>query len=113
MLPPSQGLLVPLTYLTRHDPRWEGREDARSFAPERWLDAEAQAGEKASWVMPFGAGNRYCIGAPLALAEMKVFLSLLARAYDFSVADAAGVQWTTIPLAVPKCGLPLTLERQP
>jgi hypothetical protein len=43
------------------------------------------------------------------MAEMKVFLALLARGYDFEVADAAGVKWSTIPLAVPKCGLPLTL----
>ena len=51
----------------------------------------------------------YLIGAPLAMAEMKVFLSLLARRYHFSIADADAIQWTTIPLAVPKCGLPLTL----
>ncbi|KAI8472759.1 MAG: cytochrome P450 [Monoraphidium minutum] len=101
----GQGLLVPLTYLTRHDPRWEG--DA-SFEPARWLSEEGQQAAQ-SWVMPFGAGNRYCIGAPLAMAEMKVFLSLLARGYDYSIADAANVKWSTIPLAVPKCGLPLTL----
>lgn len=43
---------------------------------------------------------------------MKVFLALLARGYEFEVRDAANVKWSTIPLAVPKCGLPLTVTRR-
>jgi hypothetical protein len=44
------------------------------------------------------------------MAEAKVFLALLARGYDFRVANAANVAWTTTPpMAVPKCGLPLTV----
>ena len=43
---------------------------------------------------------------------MKVFLSLLARSFEFEVTDAANVRWSTIPLAVPKCGLPLALARR-
>ena len=156
----GQQLLVPLTYLTRHDPRWD---DDAAFRPERWLAPE---GGQQGWAMPFGAGNRSCIGAPLAMAEMKarararacargrrpapraarvlyswappapraaaragrelpaprpphvfetspqVFLALLARDYEFTVDNAAAVEWTTIPLAAPKCGLPLRLRRR-
>jgi len=40
---------------------------------------------------------------------MKVFLALLARGYEFEVADAASIEWSSVPLAVPKCGLPLTV----
>ena len=49
------------------------------FIPERWLDAETKPGED---FMPFGTGSRRCIGASLAMAEMRVFLSILARRID-------------------------------
>jgi hypothetical protein len=42
---------------------------------------------------------------------MKVFLSLLARHFTFEVADAANIEWSVVPLAVPKGGLPLTVTR--
>ena len=45
------------------------------FKPERWLDESTQP---LNW-MPFGSGGRRCIGERLAYAEMKIFLSMLAR----------------------------------
>jgi cytochrome P450 len=54
----GQTLLVPLTYLTKHDPRWGGDDE---FRPERWLEGGKDAAQ--SWIMPFGAGNRWgCAG---------------------------------------------------
>jgi cytochrome P450 len=49
----GQTLLVPLTYLTKHDPRWAGQ---GAFEPARWL--EKGAADREGWIMPFGAGNR-------------------------------------------------------
>jgi cytochrome P450 len=48
----------------------------KGFLPERWLDPTTRPG--ADW-MAFGWGPRYCLGANLAMAEMKVFLSMFAR----------------------------------
>ena len=45
------------------------------FLPERWLD-EATTPQD---FIPFGAGPRYCLGANLAMLEMKVFLATFAR----------------------------------
>jgi len=50
-----------------------------SFVPERWLDPKTKPKEN---FMPFGMGSRRCLGAPLAMAEMRVFLSILARRVD-------------------------------
>ncbi|KAK1738865.1 cytochrome P450 family protein [Skeletonema marinoi] len=48
------------------------------FQPERWLDETTKPSE---W-MPFGEGGRRCIGERLGMAEMKVFLGMMARKLD-------------------------------
>ena len=44
--------------------------DPRTFAPDRFLDDDPSA---YTW-MPFGAGNRRCIGSSFALMEMRTVL---------------------------------------
>jgi cytochrome P450 len=56
---------------------------AKGFKPERWLSDSTRPSE----YMPFGYGARYCLGANLALAEMKVFLALFARRVDFDLVN--------------------------
>ena len=64
-------LLDPVTY--KED---ESHMDVRKgFQPERWLDAATKPSE----FIPFGYGPRYCLGAGLAMTEMKVFLSVVVR----------------------------------
>lgn len=53
------------------------------FKPERWLGESTKPTE----YMPFGFGPRYCLGANLAMAEMKVFLALMARRVDFNLVN--------------------------
>jgi enediyne biosynthesis protein E7 len=59
------------------------------FRPERWMDEASAPAE----FVPFGVGPRYCLGSHLALAEMKVFLSLLARYVDFELASDKGKRY--------------------
>lgn len=51
------------------------------FNPERWLDERTKPTE----FIPFGAGPRYCLGADLAMLEMKMFLATTARRMDFEL----------------------------
>ena len=56
--------------------------DAAEFRPARWLDGGSEgirALNRSS--MPFGGGPRLCPGRYLALLEMKMVLSLIARNY--------------------------------
>merc|ERR1712232_695869 len=53
----------------------------QGFMPERWLDEKTKPSE----FLPFGSGNRYCLGANLAMTEMKVFLALMARKVDYDL----------------------------
>jgi cytochrome P450 len=53
------------------------------FRPERWLDEATRPGGE---FIPFGVGPRYCIGADLAMVEMKVFFATFARSLpDFDL----------------------------
>ncbi|MFA9270188.1 MAG: cytochrome P450 [Baekduiaceae bacterium] len=52
--------------------------DPYSFRPERWLGAKPGT---YTWI-PFGGGIRRCVGASLALAEMRVVLRAMAQRLD-------------------------------
>jgi cytochrome P450 len=78
--------------------------DREAFRPERWLEAapaSASAGADplaAPWrltpapsgFLPFGAGGRVCLGVSLAVAEMRAYLAVVARRYEFEVLWPAG-----------------------
>jgi cytochrome P450 len=53
------------------------------FRPERWLGRKPGTYE---WI-PFGGGIRRCLGAALAMAEMRVVLGATARRLDLEAAD--------------------------
>jgi cytochrome P450 len=54
---------------------------------------------------------RFCAGYAVAMAEMKVYLALLARGYDF--ACDTNTQWKQEIGRVPANGLPMTVTRRP
>jgi cytochrome P450 len=55
------------------------------FRPERWLGRKPGTYE---WI-PFGGGIRRCLGAALAMAEMRVVLTAMARRLDLEASDPA------------------------
>jgi cytochrome P450 family 135 len=54
-----------------------------AFQPERWRDRKPGTYE---WI-PFGGGIRRCLGAALAMAEMRVVLEATARRLDLEAAE--------------------------
>jgi cytochrome P450 len=56
-----------------------------AFRPERWHGAKPGTYE---WI-PFGGGTRRCLGAALAMAEMRVVLETMAARVDLAAADPA------------------------
>jgi cytochrome P450 len=53
------------------------------FRPERWLGRKPGTYE---WI-PFGGGIRRCLGAALAMAEMRVVLAAMARRLDIEASE--------------------------
>ncbi|HEX7246317.1 MAG TPA: cytochrome P450 [Solirubrobacterales bacterium] len=54
------------------------------FRPERWLEGRKPGTYE--WI-PFGGGIRRCLGAALAMAEMRVVLEATARRLDLEAAE--------------------------
>lgn len=61
------------------DPKTSSMDPLVGFKPERWLNSSMKPGGD---FMPFGTGSRRCLGASLAMAEMRVFLTTFIRSVD-------------------------------
>ncbi|WP_436701770.1 cytochrome P450 [Nocardioides sp. BYT-33-1] len=81
VVPPDSRLLVGILLLHH---RADLYPDPFRFAPERFLGRRPGAHE---W-LPFGGGTRRCLGAALAMEELRIVVAEIARRADL-VADAA------------------------
>ncbi|KAK4273793.1 hypothetical protein QN277_017122 [Acacia crassicarpa] len=59
--------------------------DANEFKPERFSDGVSKACKFAQGYVPFGVGNRLCLGKNFALVELKVVLALILSRFTFSL----------------------------
>ena len=70
-------------------------DDAESFRPERWLEADPEAKKRMeSAILTFGAGARTCFGKNISLLEVYKLIPTLIRRYAFDFAQA-GQEWKT------------------
>lgn len=74
-------VLFPCTYLVHR--REDVYPNASQFKPERFLEQSFAAHE----YMPFGGGNRYCIGSAMALLEMKLVLATILLNWQLEQVD--------------------------
>ncbi|AUB40523.1 Cytochrome P450 [Nostoc flagelliforme CCNUN1] len=79
-------LVIPCIYLTHH--RKDLYPQSKQFKPERFLERQFSPSE----YLPFGGGNRRCIGMAFALFEMKVALATVLSHWQMELADSKPVQ---------------------
>lgn len=77
---PTGTVIIPSIYLAHH--REEVYPNSKQFQPERFLESQFSPYE----YLPFGGGNRRCIGLAFAQYEMKIVLATILS--DFQVALA-------------------------
>ena len=77
-LPPGTPVIFS-QFMTHH--REDIFADHGVFRPERWETASPSAYE----YLPFGAGSRMCIGASLAMVELRTILAVLLRQWQFQI----------------------------
>ncbi|TQK42498.1 cytochrome P450 [Streptomyces sp. SLBN-118] len=80
---PAGWAVGPAIPLIHHDP--VAFPEPHEFRPERFFGDGAAAANK-SW-MPFGGGRRYCVGAQLALLEMRVIIRQILNQMDLTAED--------------------------
>ena len=78
---PKGLMLSPCIYLTHHRP--DIYPEPNQFKPERFLERQFSPYE----YMPFGGGNRRCLGIAFALFEMKLVLANLLSHYSFTLLE--------------------------
>ena len=80
------------------------------FQPQRWLNRTFKPNE----FMPFGGGIRRCLGAPLAILEMKMTIATWVTEFEFALPedapDVEPVYRRNITMA-PRSGIPLVFQR--
>lgn len=77
-LPPGTPVIFS-QFMTHHRP--DLFEDPDVFRPERWESINPSAYE----YLPFGAGPRMCIGAPLAMMELRTALTVMLKKFHFQM----------------------------
>jgi cytochrome P450 len=100
-------LVVPCIYLTHH--RQELYPDSKKFKPERFLDRQFSPFE----YLPFGGGNRRCIGTAFALFEMKLVLATLLSSWEIELANQEPILPKRSAFLIrPAGGVPIVLRNK-
>ncbi len=81
------GIMIRGCIYTLHQ-REEIYPNPRQFNPERFLDRQFSPYE----FIPFGGGKKRCIGAALAMFEMKLVLATILSSYQIALADQRPVK---------------------
>jgi cytochrome P450 len=110
---PSGSIVLGAPWILHRDPAIWDR--ATSFVPERWIDADGRFDESApgvprgAWI-PFGFGNRRCIGEQFAWTEAVLVLATLASRWRPTLVPGSVVATQAAVTLRPKNGLPMTLH---
>lgn len=110
-VPRGTLILVSPWLLHRDAQTWPNPE---RFDPDRFLAEHPGTGDRRPGYLPFGAGQRLCIGRDFALVEAVLMLATLLR--DRSVRRPAGTSAPVVEALVtlrPKNGLPIILTQRP
>jgi cytochrome P450 len=103
---PSGTMMFMLPYVLHRDPRfWDSPE---RFDPERF-SAERSAGRPKCSYVPFGAGQRTCLGNLLALLKGPLILAMVTQRYRVTPVSREEPGFDVGVTLSPRGGLPVRL----
>lgn len=82
-IPKNTIVCVDITGLQHDENIWE---EPYKFDPERFNPNSDSKRILNSW-LPFGSGQRQCVGMNMSLAEQRVVLIMMARRYEWSLPE--------------------------
>ena len=102
---PKGSMVVLCPYVThRHEAHWTAPDD---FVPRRF-DEDSSAARHPHAYFPFGTGQRQCIGAPFAISEALVIVSMVVQRWRLS--HTGPNQLEPAPGITLRCRGPLTMR---
>ncbi|MEG4291928.1 cytochrome P450 [Microcoleus sp. C2C3] len=102
---PKGMILAPCIYLVHHRP--DIYPEPKRFKPERFLERQFSPYE----YLPFGGGNRRCIGTAFAMFEMKLVLAKVLSRYSLELAENRPVMPVRRGVTMaPAGGVPLVVK---
>ena len=106
-LVPAGTFALVSPYVThRHPGLWD---DPDRFDPRRFLDGRADRLPKFAY-LPFGAGQRFCIGSNFAMMEATLLLATIAQRVRLAPMAGFKVEPFAMITLRPKHGLRMTAE---
>ena len=105
-IPEGSIAVVAPVLIHRDRTLWERPDE---FDPARF-EKTASAGRSRLAFMPFGAGQRMCIGASFAMAEAQIVLTAVCRAVRLTATLAGDPPYEPSITLRPRGGVPLTLS---
>jgi cytochrome P450 len=85
--------------------------DPEKFDPERFSPARQEDKRHAFAWVPYGGGVHMCIGQHFATLQVKAIMHQLLLRYRWSIAPGYTLPYQFVPIAKPRDGLPVTLQR--
>ncbi|MFY2558839.1 cytochrome P450 [Corallococcus terminator] len=106
LLPKGTQLLMCPYAIHRHPDHWK---DADKFDPDRFLPERLAGMHKCAYV-PFGAGQRICVGQHMSQVDTVQTLATLLQQCDVEYLGKNPVEWQTRLTFVPKRGMPMRVR---
>ena len=107
-VPVNRGTPVVFSqYVTHHMP--EVYPEPEMFRPDRWHGGPANPYA----YLPFGAGSKMCIGAPLAMTTLRTVLPAILRRYRLSVVPGSRIDGKIVATMLgPTTPVPMIIANQ-
>lgn len=102
-IPAHAKVFISIYLVHRHPEFWQ---EATLFKPERFL----QVSQPKAYI-PFGLGERYCLGKNLAMLQGQILLSMLVKEFDYELADQQVQPKVTVSL-YPRDGMKMMVKRR-
>ncbi len=106
---PAGADMVCWVYFAHRDARWWP--EPERFDPDRFLPERVGAHVRGAYV-PFGAGQRQCIGRHFSLMEARLLLATLAQRYRLRLAPGQRVTPRVAVTMSPRDGLRMQIEKR-
>ncbi|KDP21830.1 hypothetical protein JCGZ_00617 [Jatropha curcas] len=108
-IPKGTNIWILITALHRDPENWGP--DANEFKPERFAGGIAEACKYPQSYIPFGFGNRLCIGQTFAYLQLKILLSLILSNFCFALSPEYCHSPKYNMLLVPEHGIRLLVSK--